>query len=331
MDLQGSNRPHATAADELGGRVILVAAPEAVAVWERDQVDLVQVLEALRARKYLIVAVVAACVIATLVYVLLASRWYRAEVVMVPASLGHGSSFTSQLGNSSGLAGIASLAGFNLGGETDVEALAVLQSRGFARDFIEARGLLPILFASKWDAAASRWKSNNQSEWPDVRDAVEYFQKHVVRIHEDKKTGLVALSIDWKDPLQAAEWANEMVSRLNSLMRQRTLDASERNVQYLQQQLTRSQVLAVQQSVSKLLERELQSVMLAKGNEEFSYRVVDAATVPKRPQYPRPIRLIILAAVAGTIIAVLFVLASFAVRQRIRSRRPDEVHQMAGH
>ena len=35
------------------------------------------------------------------------------------------------------------------------------------------------------------------------------------RVSEDRKTGLVTLSIQWKDSVVAANWANAVVMRLN--------------------------------------------------------------------------------------------------------------------
>ena len=73
-------------------------------------------------------------------------------------SSGIGGALRSQFG------GLAALAGVDLGsgGGRKDESIATLSSLGFARDFIVAENLLPVLFADKWDAAANRWRDPSQ-------------------------------------------------------------------------------------------------------------------------------------------------------------------------
>jgi uncharacterized protein involved in exopolysaccharide biosynthesis len=58
---------------------------------------------------------------------------------------------------------------------------------------------------------------------PDVRDAVKYFHKRVLKVSEEGSTGLVTLAIEWTDPDIAAEWASLLVRRLNDRLRERAL------------------------------------------------------------------------------------------------------------
>src|SRR5690606_2767647 len=110
---------------------------------------------------------------------------------------------------------------------------------------------------------------------------IRYFDDNVRSISEDDETGLVTLTVEWIDPEIAAEWANILVERLNERMRRRALLEAESNVGYLQEELAKTGVVTLQQSISRLLESELQKLMLARGNEEFAFRVIDRAQVPK--------------------------------------------------
>jgi len=115
---------------------------------------------------------------------------------------------------------------------------------------------------------------------PDVRDAVQYFEKRVRRVSEDRKTGLVSLVIEWKDPEAAAEWANELASQINRQTRERALETASSNIAYLQSEMKATSVVSLQQAIGRLLESEMQQLMLARGNEEFAFRVIDRAMVP---------------------------------------------------
>lgn len=285
----------------------LVYLMPANAILERDyeEFNLSELWKTLWQGKSLIVTVTAACILSAIIYALTATEWYHAEVLLAPA----GESTTTGLSPLGGLGGLASLAGVSVGGGGNAEAIAVLSSREFARAFIEDNDLLPVLFASEWDEENERWKSEDLEDQPDIRDAVQYFNEKIATVSEDRQTSLVTLSIEWKDPNIAAEWSNLLVSRLNDNMRQRALEEAEENLKYLDEQLSSSIVATLRQSIGRLVETELQKLMLAKGNEEFAFRVIDAAAVPKHPERPKRVLLVILAGLIGLLVSVFFLLA----------------------
>lgn len=268
--------------------------------------------------KWIVIAVTAVFAVASVFYALAATQWYRAEVVMVPAR--SPDALQGQLGN---LAGLASLAGVNIGQQADsTEALAVLRSREFVSDFIEEQNLMPVLFADKWDATEGKWKGDPKKS-PDVRDGVKLFENQVRRIVENKRAGLISLSIEWKDSATAADWANLLVERANERMRQRAQAEAEVNVQFLKDELASTNVVTLQQSIGRLLESELQTLMLARYNKEFAFRVVDQATPPKWRSKPKRTLLVILATMAGGIFSLLVVFGREAVLASRRGARGD--------
>ena len=85
------------------------------------------------------------------------------------------------------------------------------------------------------------------------------------------------------------------------------------NVEYLQLQLAESQVATLRQSIGSLLEAEMQRLMLARGNEEFSFRFVDRPEAPKDPERPRALILLVIAVIFGSMLSALFVLARHGI------------------
>jgi uncharacterized protein involved in exopolysaccharide biosynthesis len=179
--------------------------------------------------------------------------------------------------------------------------------------------LLPVLFADEWSVDESKWASDDPADWPDIRDAVEVFDQNVRSVSENSETGLVTLAIEWTEPELAARWANLLVARLNNRMRQRALVEAESNLTYLRTELSKTTVVALQQSIGRLLEVELEKVMLARGNEEFAFRVIDRAQAPKERSRPRRTQMVVLSTFAGWVLAMLVVFANHAVR-RARTR-----------
>jgi uncharacterized protein involved in exopolysaccharide biosynthesis len=216
-------------------------------------------------------------------YAFTAPVWYRAEVVLKLAD-NKQQGLLGQLGG--GLGGLASLAGLDVGDNKSAEALGVLRSQEFAASFIEDLNLLPVFFAKHWDPVAKRWKDRDPSDWPDVRDGIDYFDKIIFKAQEDKKTGLITLSVNWTDAKTAAAWANLLVERVNDRMRQRALAEGENTMTYLKQELTASTIVTLQQSIGRVLETELQKLVLAKATREYAFRIIDHAQVPKWKDHP---------------------------------------------
>ncbi len=274
-------------------------------------IDIIELWQLIWEGRWLVLGVTLLFAAAGTAYALLATPWYRAEVLLMPAEKNPAEALAAQFG------GLASLMGINLGGGSDdAEALAVLKSKGFARAFIEDQNLLVVLLADDWDPVAKQWKGR-KADWPDVRDGVRYFEKKVRRVSEDRRTGLVTLSIEWVDPEVAASWANLMATRVNDQMRQRALASAKSNIDYLHAEIEETNLVTLQQAIGRLLELELQKFMFAKGNHEFSYRVVDKAQIPKRRS--KPLRALILA--SSVIFGGLVSIAILLFRRYARSRR----------
>lgn len=290
-----------------GERLVYVMSERALETADED-ISLRELWDIVWRGKWLIIAVTAVFAVAAVGYALQATEWYRAEVLLAPAEERSTPSLGGQLG------GLVALAGVSIGGSGGAEAIAVARSREFARAFIADFDLLPVLFHEEWDARNGRWRGDDPGKWPDMRDAVKFFHDGVLMVSEDANTGLVTLAIEWTDPELAAEWASEVVRRLNSRVRERALLEAETNVAYLQAELAQTNVITLQQSIGRLLENELQKLMLARGNEEFAYRVIDSAYPPKERVRPRRALIAILGTIVGGMLGVFAVFAWHAVR-----------------
>ena len=267
-----------------------------------DEIDLWQLWDTIWSGRWLIIAITSLFAVGGVTYALVAQEWYRAEVVLAPADKKGGMS-----GALSQLSGLASLAGVSVGGGEGSQPLAVLKSKDFAREFITDMKLMPILFK---DAKPSK-------EQPDIRDAVRSFEG-IRTISDDKKTGLVTLSVRWKDADTAALWANELARRVNARLRAEALQEAERNVAYLQKEMAATSVVSLQQSMGRVLEGEMQKLMLARGNEQFAFKVIDRATPPKQRDAPKRALIAIVATLAGGFLGLLAVF----LRQALRNRPP---------
>ena len=290
-------------------RLVYVVPEQAFGGQADDEISLRELWNLLWRGKWLIVAITVLFAIAAVTYALMAREWYLAEVLLAPADEKTGPSLGGQLG------GLAALAGVNVGaGGDSAEAIAVLTSRDFAREFIEDFDLMPVFFADDWDAQQERWRGTDPKRTPDIRDGVKYFHNNILRVSEDLQTGMVTLSIEWTQPERAAEWANALVQRLNVRLRERALREAETNVVYLQAEMARTNMVTLQESVGRLLENELQKLMLARGNEDFAFRIVDAASPPKDRVRPKRALIAVIGTLLGGALGLFGVLIAHAMR-----------------
>jgi len=296
-------------------RVICVVARDVLSLTHQDA-DSTAFIESVWKGRWLVLGYVVGFALLATAYALLAKEWYTAEAVLMPAGTKstQGGGLTAQLENIGLLAGLAGALG---GGPRTAEPIGVLKSRDFARQFIEEQGLLHVLLADKWDASKGRWKESDPRRQPDIRDAIDYFDKHVLLVNEDKKTGLITVGTQWKDAAIAAAWTNTIVDRLNDQMRLRVLTEGEANVAYLEKELAETNVVEMKLALSRILETELQKVMVARGDKQYAFRVVDRADVPKWRSWPKRKVILAVGILAGFLAGLL---AVFVREYRTRRR-----------
>jgi uncharacterized protein involved in exopolysaccharide biosynthesis len=303
----GGAPPSGRAGIDPSAQLVYVVAQNTSAVRADDELDFFKLWSLLWHGRWLIIGITAAFALGSAVYASLLPRMYTARVVLSPVKDEPLSGLASQLGGLASLAGIASV------GTDNSDSLAVLKSRDFVREFIEAYDLLPLLYADRWDAAAARWTVDPP---PTPVQGAGFFVGEIRTIEEDARSGLVTLSVEWTDPALAARWANQLAAQLNDHMRQRALAEAEANVKYLRGEFETTSIVALQQSISDLLENEMQKLMLARGNSEYAFRIIDRAEVPTTPSKPRVTFLVVIATAFGAMLAVFVVLIRSVIRNR---------------
>jgi uncharacterized protein involved in exopolysaccharide biosynthesis len=279
-----------------------------------QELDVRALIGALWDGKLVIIALTLLGSVVAIVYALLATPIYRSEVLVQPRLEAKGGGGLGGLGFSFG--GLADLAGFPFaaGGDRAV-AIATLRSRALIETFIRENQLLPKLYESAWDSNAKNWNDPDPKNAPTVWEAYNDFTSGILIVTEDKKTGLVTVAVEWKDPQVAAQWANDLVARANAHMRAVAIREGERNLAYLEGQSRQIGQVELREALYGLVEAELKKLMLAKGGDEFAFKTIDPAVVPERKIRPKRRQIAILGFLAGGFSGVLFVLGKLSLRR----------------
>ncbi len=245
---------------------------------------------------------------------------YRAVVLLSAATTS-----ASQMGGAGGLAsqfgGLASLAGISVGGgdTQKAESLAVLQSEALTEKYIRDNNLLPLLYRDKWDATKSQWKDPRPGKAPTLWTGNAYFKKNIRAVKNDPKTGLVNMTITYTDPVIAAKWANDLVKLTNDYLRDKAVHESERNILYLNEEAAKTNIVEARLAMYKILESELNKEMLARGNSEYAFKILDPAFVPERAFSPDVLLWLIGGCFGGFSLSVLLIYLR-ATFKKIRKR-----------
>lgn len=256
---------------------------------ERSELNLREIVTLAWDSKWLIITITAVFTVAIGGLAWMIAPRYSAAVVMSPVTsngnssqLGGLSSIGSQLG------GLASLAGISLSNDAKKsESLAYLQSDALTQDYVKSHNLLPILYRKIWDPRTGSWTVTDPKKLPTLWKASDYFKKRIRSVTTDAKTGLVTLTITWKDPQLAAQWANDLVNMTNDYLKEQAIAESQRNIAYLNEQAAKTDVFGAKQAIYSLMQSEINREMMARGSDAYALKVIDPAQAPEEVSFPK--------------------------------------------
>ena len=206
------------------------------------------------------------------------------------------------------------MAGVSIPSSSNIErVLATLETREFLKKFISSQKLLPIIFDDLWDESSNSWKLIEGQEKLTTEDGIGALQGAIEV--DQGKSALITLSISWKDPDIAAQWANDLVKQLNEQLRQKAITDSNKRVGYLEQELAKTTLQDMRAVLYNLLESEKQKAMLANVNEDFALEVIDPAVTPETREKPKRKLIVALGGVCGGFLGIFAVFISQFLRK----------------
>jgi len=221
-------------------------------------------------------------------------RIYRGEVLMAPVTKdSEQSGISGALSKFGGLAGAVGLSVDDLDVATE-RALAIMQSRGFIEQFISDNQLMPILFPRGLFGGPSKRT---------LQDGYRKFMRDVLLVKRDKTSKLIQVQVDWRDSAVAADWANKLVDRLNSVTRALAIDQSERSLNYLKEEYEKTDSVLLRQSISSVMETQTNNRMMAETRPQYSFEILDSAKTSDLNKYVSPKRWLL--ALAGSFLGLL--------------------------
>ena len=187
--------------------------------YEEDEISLVELATTLGEEKKLIFGLpFVAGIVAIVVSLLLTPIFTAKTTLLPPQSSGGGGAAAAALASLGGLAG---LAGISAGGTTADTVVAMLKSRSAKDQIIDQFNLVEYYEA-------------------DLREDVYKTLDTVVRVSTDKKSNLITIEVDDKDPELAAKMANAYYTVLKGLMTRVAVTEAQQRRQFFEDQFLKS-------------------------------------------------------------------------------------------
>ena len=290
-----------------------------------DEIDLRELFGVLWAGKIKIVAITAVFAIASVIYALSVPNQYKATALLSPAQ-SSGGGLSGALGQ---LGGLAAMAGVSLGGGESSEAQVaqeIMKSWSFIEGFIQSNNLAVEVYAAEgWNKGSNELQIDSdiydvsKSQWlvedddtgelgpPSSWKLFEKFSEKLA-VSEDKKSGLLSVSIEYYSPQIAKQWLDLYVAAINDHMQKRKMAKVTRNIEYLEAQIKKTNIAEMQEVFYTIIEEQIKSKMLAEASPDYAFVAVSPSMVPEEKSQPKRALICILGTLLGGMLSVLWVL-----------------------
>ena len=246
------------------------------------------------------------------------NNYYSSEALLVPT--------TKDGSSSSGVSGLASMAGINLGSGSPnktKEAMAVLKSRKFIVDLMEKYDLMiPILASKSWDPKSKQLMidqsiySSIDGKWKkemNISDAYRKFSSRHYSVSSDiKGSGLVTIKVEFISPELTKLWVDLIIKEVNAGFKNKEIREASRSLDYLSMELKKPNINLDQKTVLySLIQEQTNILVLANGKDEFMFKTIDPAYISDRKAGPVRSVFVVLAFFVGTAISIFSLFIAF--------------------
>ena len=288
-----------------------------------DAVDLKEILQILFNKKILIGFLTLFFAIVSVFAAISMSDVYKSSSLLAPTS--QDESLSSSLGGLSSLAGIA---GVSLpAGSISDSQIAVKRIESFeffSKNFLPSIKLEDLMAEKKWipqenkliydkdifDESSNKWVrkvSYPKKTIPSSQEAFKEFKK-ALSINQDEETGLVYLSIEHISPHVAKEWMDVIIYNINECMREIDKEDAQNSINFLSDSIKTTNSQSIKLVFSKLMESQMQTLMLASSNEDYIFKTINSPIVPEEKSGPNRAFICIVGTLFGFIFSIIVVL-----------------------
>lgn len=303
---------------------------------ESYEINLSDLFRVIWQRKLFIIFFTSIFALSSVFYSLSLQNYFKSTALL---ELAGDSDFTAGSGASTGVGGLAAIAGLNLKGMSSDKAQiakATLNSRDFFKHISGFDGVLEGLLATQeYDPNSKKIIYNDsifniEKGWVNKDDqgnqlAFTFFEAHkkflsAAQLSLDFDSSLITLSVEHQSPEYAYFLADLIVTEINNLERIRAINEATRARNFLKAELSKTEVLDVRLSINALIQAQLQREMLANVRENYLLKTLDKPFVPERKSRPSRAIICIVGTFFGFMISIIYLISrEFLFNNRSRA------------
>ena len=284
-----------------------------------DEVDLRELISVVWKEKIAIIVATGVVALSSIFISLSLTNYYTSEAVVIARD--------QQDTPLSEFSGLASLAGVNLdnAGSSLFKMMAIIESREFVKHLITFDDVLPSIMAAKsydassqelyfdpevYDSETKTWTREvpvNRALEPSYLEAhKEYLE--MISMVKDKLTGHISIGVEHVSPVFAKEFLNLIIQEANNLNRDIDIESSSKALTYLTAELSQTPQLEVKKSISKLIEHQFETRMMASIHDDYVLIPLEPPFIPERKSGPIRSLIVILSTLVAGLVSVMTVL-----------------------
>jgi len=124
----------------------------------------------------------------------------------------------------------------------------------------------------------------------------------------DLKTNVITIAISHQSPYVAKQWADLVVTEINTFYREKDRSEAEFAVNYLNDQISQTRLSEVKMVIAEVLAQQIQKLTLIEANDNYVFDYIDPPAVMEKKSAPRRAIICIIGALLGGFIGALVAL-----------------------
>jgi len=238
-----------------------------------------------------------------------------------------GDELSSILGSQYG--DLASLAGVSIGGGSEdltAYAVALLQSNSFAEKLLSIDGVKVnlmaarkynfenqeiIIDASVYDESNNEWVRNppyKRSIIPSTLEIYEEVLKDDLTVSLDRRSGFIEVTFTHISPVFARDFLNLILKQANELKRKNDYEEASKALYFLEENLKTTNQKELRDSLTKLIESQLQTLMLVDIREDYLLSAIEQPYLPEEEIFPPKVLLTFIGLFLGFISMFMYLI-----------------------
>ena len=133
----------------------------------------------------------------------------------------------------------------------------------------------------------------------------------ILSVSQDTKTSFITISIKHHSPSIAKRWVDLIERNINISMREADMELSKNSIDFLNSKIAETNLKELKDSISKLLESQIETLMVASVDEKYVFKTISSAIIPEERSEPNRFLLVLLGLVIGFFTGSIIILVHY--------------------